>query len=175
MASKPERLLRGSDAPLSASFLELFFDLAFVLALSQTAQHLLHNLTLGSVLAGVALQQGLHGRAGLFAGAYVGVHLLRGMVTVTMLRGHPRQRRALRILCWYSVTAVLWLAGVLLPAWRVTLWVFALVIDLTGPRLGWPTPRLGRAEAGPRAAARTAPRGRAACRALSTNHDHWAR
>ncbi|MET8282636.1 low temperature requirement protein A [Micromonospora sp. NPDC005174] len=188
MASRPERLLRGSDASLSASFLELFFDLAFVLALSQTAQHLLHNFTLGgalrtalllaavwwiwvattwtadwydpetpviravlivaalgSLLAGVAAPQGLHGRAALFAGAYVGVHLVRGVVTVTMLRGHPRQRRALRILCWYSVTAVVWLAGVLLPAWRVALWVFALVIDLTGPRLGWPTPRLGRA------------------------------
>ncbi|MFI5926598.1 low temperature requirement protein A [Micromonospora sp. NPDC051543] len=46
MASRPERLLRGSDASLSASFLELFFDLAFVLALSQTAQHLLGDLTL---------------------------------------------------------------------------------------------------------------------------------
>ena len=46
MASRPERLLRGGDSPLSASFLELFFDLAFVLALSQLAGHLLHDLTL---------------------------------------------------------------------------------------------------------------------------------
>ncbi|MGC4769141.1 low temperature requirement protein A [Micromonospora sp. DT44] len=188
MASRPERLLRGSDAPLSASFLELFFDLAFVLALSQTAQHLLGDLTLGgalrtalllagvwwiwvattwtadwydpetpviravliaatlgSLLAGVAAPEGLHGRAALFAGAYIGVHLLRGIVTVTMLRGHPRQRRALRILCWYSMTSVLWIAGVLLAQWRVTLWAVALAIDLAGPRLGWPVPKLGRA------------------------------
>ncbi|MEU7587153.1 low temperature requirement protein A [Micromonospora sp. NPDC049230] len=188
MASRPERLLRDSGSPLSASFLELFFDLAFVLALSQLAEHLLHDLTvggalrtalllvgvwwiwvtttwtadwydpdtptiravlvaatLGSLLAGVAIPQALHGRAGLFAGAYVAVHLVRGMITVSTLRGHPRQRRALRILCWYSVTAVPWLAGVFLPEWRVALWAFALSIDLSGPRLGWPTPRMGRA------------------------------
>ncbi|MEV4821853.1 low temperature requirement protein A [Micromonospora sp. NPDC049274] len=188
MASRPERLLRGDDAPLSASFLELFFDLAFVLALSQLAEHLLNDLTwggtlrtalllagvwwiwvtttwtadwydpetpairgvlvaatMGSLLAGVAIPQGLHGRAGLFAGAYVGVHLVRGVVTVAALRGHPRQRRALRILCWYTVTAVPWLAGVFLPQWRVPLWVLALAVDLSGPRLGWPTPMLGRA------------------------------
>ncbi|MFJ2081194.1 hypothetical protein ACI2KV_25320 [Micromonospora chokoriensis] len=30
MASRPERLLREGRMPLSASFLELFFDLAFV-------------------------------------------------------------------------------------------------------------------------------------------------
>ncbi|WP_433536512.1 low temperature requirement protein A [Micromonospora sp. CA-249363] len=50
MASRPERLLRGSDTPLSASFLELFFDLAFVLALSQLVDHLLHDLNVVGVL-----------------------------------------------------------------------------------------------------------------------------
>ncbi|MET8368135.1 low temperature requirement protein A [Micromonospora profundi] len=188
MASRPDRLLRGSDTPLSASFLELFFDLAFVLALSQLAQHLLHDLTvagalrtallltgiwwiwvttawfadwydpespavrslligatLGSLLAGVATPQALDGRAVLFAGAYVAVHVARGAVTTFALRGHPLQSRTLRIFCWFSVSAVPWLAGAFLPAWRVPLWVFALALDLVGPRLGWPTPMLGRA------------------------------
>ncbi|MGC5285976.1 low temperature requirement protein A [Micromonospora sp. DT231] len=187
MASRPERVLRGDDAPLSASFLELFFDLAFVLALSQLAEHLLHDLTLpgalrtalllagvwwiwvtttwfadwydpdspwvrwllvaaslGSLLAGVAIPQALDGRGLLFAGAYVAVHIARGAVTAFALRGHPRQKRALRILCWFSVSAVPWLVGGLRPEWRVPLWLFALAIDLTGPRIGWPTPRLGR-------------------------------
>ncbi|MET7706045.1 low temperature requirement protein A [Micromonospora sp. NPDC005413] len=188
MVSRPQRLLRGSDSPLSASFLELFFDLAFVLALSQLAGHLLHDLTLvgalrtallltgiwwiwvtttwfadwydpespavrgllvgaalGSLLAGVAIPQALDGRGLLFAGAYVAVHIARGVVTAVALRGHPRQSRAVRILCWFSVSAVPWLAGGFLPEWRVPLWVFALAIDLIGPRLGWPTPLLGRA------------------------------
>ncbi|MBG6068535.1 low temperature requirement protein A [Micromonospora ureilytica] len=187
MASRPERLLRGGDSPLSASFLELFFDLAFVLALSQLAAHLLHDLSLagalhtavlltgvwwiwvtttwfadwydpespavrwllvgaalGSLLAGVAIPQALDGRGLLFAGAYVSVHIARGVFTVLALRGHPRQSRALRILCWFSVSAVPWLAGGFLPEWRVPLWLLALAIDLTGPRLGWPTPLMGR-------------------------------
>ncbi|WP_433128294.1 low temperature requirement protein A [Micromonospora sp. CA-240977] len=187
MASRPRRLLRGDDTPLSASFLELFFDLAFVLALSQLARHLLHDLTvvgalrtalllgavwwiwvtttwfadwydpesqwvrwllvgaaLGSLLAGVAIPRALDGRGLLFAGAYVAVHVARGGVTAFALRGHPRQRRAVRILCWFSVSAVPWLVGGLLPEWRVPLWLIALAIDFTGPRLGWPTPRLGR-------------------------------
>ncbi|RLP91543.1 low temperature requirement protein A [Micromonospora sp. BL4] len=188
MVSRPERVLRGRNVPLSASFLELFFDLAFVLALSQLAQHFLADLTLmgalrtallltgvwwiwvsttwltdwydpetqairgllvgatlGSLLAGVAVPQALDGRGLLFAGSYVAVHLLRGTVTALALRGHPRQSRALRVLCWYSVSAVPWLAGAFVPEWRVPLWLLALAIDLTGPRLGWPTPRLGRA------------------------------
>ncbi|MEU8180306.1 low temperature requirement protein A [Micromonospora sp. NPDC049044] len=187
MASRPERLLRRETSPLSASFLELFFDLAFVLALSQLAEHLLHDLTvvgalrtalllagvwwiwvtttwfadwydpespwvrwllvgaaLGSLLAGVAIPQALDGRGLLFAGAYVLVHVARGVVTAFALRGHPRQKRALRILCWFSVSAVPWLLGGFLPQWRVPLWLFALALDFTGPRLGWPTPRLGR-------------------------------
>ncbi|MBQ0991537.1 low temperature requirement protein A [Micromonospora sp. H61] len=187
MASRPERLLRGGDSPLSASFLELFFDLAFVLALSQLATHLLHDLSvagalhtavlltgvwwiwvtttwfadwydpespavrwllvgaaLGSLLAGVAVPQALDGRGLLFAGAYVSVHIARGVFTVLALRGHPRQRRALRILCWFCVSAVPWLAGGFLPEWRVPLWLLALALDLTGPRLGWPTPLMGR-------------------------------
>ncbi|MEU4471469.1 low temperature requirement protein A [Micromonospora sp. NPDC023888] len=187
MARRPERLLRGDDSPLSASFLELFFDLAFVLALSRLTDHLLHDLTvlgalrtalllggvwwiwvtttwfadwydpdspwvrwllvgsaLGSLLAGVAISQALDGRGLLFAGAYVAVHIARGVVTAFSLRGHPRQRRALRILFWFSVSAVPWLVGGFLPEWRVPLWLFALAVDFTGPRVGWPTPRLGR-------------------------------
>ncbi|WBB65543.1 hypothetical protein [Micromonospora sp. WMMD812] len=37
MASRSERLLRQRKDPERATFLELFFDLAFVLALSQLA------------------------------------------------------------------------------------------------------------------------------------------
>ncbi|MGW0214829.1 low temperature requirement protein A [Micromonospora chokoriensis] len=187
MASRADRLLRGRDSPLSASFLELFFDLAFVLALSQLAEHLLHDLTvagalrtallltgiwwiwvpttwfadwydpespavrwllvasaLGALLVGVAIPQALDGRGLLFAGAYVSVHIARGVVTTFALRGHPRQTRTLRILCWFSVSAIPWLAGGLLPDWRVPLWLLALALDLTGPRLGWPTPLMGR-------------------------------
>ncbi|MFC4016644.1 low temperature requirement protein A [Micromonospora sp. GCM10011542] len=188
MASRPERLLRGSDAPLSASFLELFFDLAFVLALSQLAHHLLADLTpvgasrtalllaavwwlwvtttwstdwydpetpairillvaatLGALLAGVAVPEALDGRGPLFAGAYVAVHVARGVITGFALRGHPRQGRALRVLSWFCVSAVPWLVGAFVPSWRIPLWMLGLAIDVVGPPLGWPIPRFGRA------------------------------
>ncbi|MGK5737481.1 low temperature requirement protein A [Micromonospora sp. URMC 103] len=50
MASRPERLLRRREDPVSASFLELFFDLAFVLALNQLATVLLADLTVAGAL-----------------------------------------------------------------------------------------------------------------------------
>jgi low temperature requirement protein LtrA len=188
--SGPEQLLRRRTGPLGASFLELFFDLAFVLALSQLVSMLLADLsvagalrtalllapvwlawttttwstdwydpgarsvrvlligaTLGTLLMGVALPEALAGRGPLFAGAYVAIHLGRGLLISIGLRGHPLRRRTLRVLWWYSATSVLWLFGAFVPAARVPVWVLALAVDYSGTRLGWPTPHLGRASA----------------------------
>lgn len=46
MSSSPAALLRRRDEPLQASFLELFFDLAFVLALRQLSLVLLADVSL---------------------------------------------------------------------------------------------------------------------------------
>ena len=46
----PAPLLRQRDEPLSASFLELFFDLAFVLALMQLSGVLLSDMTTAGAL-----------------------------------------------------------------------------------------------------------------------------
>jgi low temperature requirement protein LtrA len=51
----PASLLRQRDEPLSASFLELFFDLAFVLALGQLAGVLLSDMTVAGALNTVLL------------------------------------------------------------------------------------------------------------------------
>jgi low temperature requirement protein LtrA len=51
----PTALLRQRDEPLSASFLELFFDLAFVLALNQLAGVLLSDMTVAGALNTVLL------------------------------------------------------------------------------------------------------------------------
>jgi low temperature requirement protein LtrA len=48
--SGPEQLLRRRAGPLGASFLELFFDLAFVLALSQVVSILLADLSVAGAL-----------------------------------------------------------------------------------------------------------------------------
>ncbi|MEV6373258.1 low temperature requirement protein A [Micromonospora musae] len=187
MASGQERLLRHREDPVSASFLELFFDLAFVLALSQLASLLLADLdvggalrtalllaalwlvwvtttwfsdwfapnapivrlilvgaALGSLLMGTAVPEALGDRALLFAGAFVALSVGRNVLTSTLLRGHPRHLRSLRILFWFCASGVPWLVGALVPVARVPLWLIAMMMDYLGPSLGWPTPGLGR-------------------------------
>ncbi|RZU75390.1 low temperature requirement protein LtrA [Micromonospora kangleipakensis] len=191
MASTPAALLRRPGEPLRASFLELFFDLAFVLAIGQVSEVLLADLsvagaaraallllplwwvwvvtawfsdwfarasgwvqallvgtTLGVVLMSVAVPEATGGRAVLFAGAYVAIQVGRGVVTALALRGHPLRRRTLRVLVWFGTTGILWLVGAAWPAVRVPAWLLALAVDYGGPRLGWPTPGLGRAAPG---------------------------
>ncbi|MFE9193017.1 low temperature requirement protein A [Micromonospora sp. NPDC007208] len=86
---------------------------------------------------------GAHGF--IFAGAYVLVHLLRGAVLLTLLRGHPLQQRSLLIMIWFAISGVPWLVGAFRPEdERVVLWLVALAIDYGIAWLGWPTPGLGR-------------------------------
>ncbi|MCG5440980.1 low temperature requirement protein A [Micromonospora foliorum] len=86
---------------------------------------------------------GAHGF--IFAGAYVLVHVLRGAVLLTLLRGHPLQQRSLLIMIWFTISAVPWLVGAFRPEdERVVLWLVALAIDYGIAWLGWPTPGLGR-------------------------------
>ncbi|MEH0934663.1 low temperature requirement protein A [Micromonospora psammae] len=191
MSSSPDALLRRRDEPLQASFLELFFDLAFVLALRQLSlvlladvsvagvartallllplwsvwvvtawftdwydranprvQALLIGTTLGVLLMSVAIPGATGDRAGLFAGAYVALHLGRSIVTSVTLRGHALRRRTLRVLVWFGASGIFWLAGVVWPAVRLPAWTVAVALDYAAAPLGWPTPGLGRAQPG---------------------------
>jgi len=171
-----------------STFLELFFDLVFVLALTQLSSSLVDHLnwsgayrTLVLVMAvwwtwaitiwvtdqyeasQVGLQvlvltnmfgvlvmavsaRGAHdGQGEVFAAAYVGVHIVRGLVLVPAARRARVRYRPLRILVWFVVSSPLWLAGGLVhgPA-RVTLWTLGLVLDYGAAALRWPLPLLGR-------------------------------
>jgi low temperature requirement protein LtrA len=100
----------------------------------------------GSLVMAVAVPEAFGPRGLLFAGAYVAIHLGRGLLLVPALRGHPAQRRAGRVLFWFAVSAVPWIVGTLFPesVARGLLWTLALAIDYTGLALRYPTPRLGR-------------------------------
>jgi low temperature requirement protein LtrA len=102
----------------------------------------------GSFVLAVAVT-GAFGSLGLlFAGAYVAVQVGRSLFLVVVLRGHPRQRPELRVLFWFGVSAVPWIAGAVVHGWaRGVLWALAVAVDFAAPRLGWPTPGLGRARA----------------------------
>jgi low temperature requirement protein LtrA len=194
--SRAAALLRKPGQPQRATFLELFFDLVFVFALSRVSQRLVEDLTsqrrivlteagqtlllllavyvvwfatasitdlydpqrpeiqllivatmFGSLVMAVALPAAFSDRGLVFAGAYVAIHLGRGLFFVPLLRRHPAQRRAVRVLFWFAVSAVLWIAGALFPesVARGVLWTLAIGVDYTGVALRWPTPGLGRA------------------------------
>jgi low temperature requirement protein LtrA len=182
-----QRLLREPQEPRRVVYLELFFDLAFLLALTRLTRNLMTHLdasgafdTLlllaalywvwvtttwaadwydpnhrilqaviaGSMFGGLLMAAAVPGAIGryalLFAGAYVAVHVGRGTVLLTVLRGHPLQRRSLRILLWFLLTGVLWVTGAAVRRAQVPLWTVAVVVDFAVGRFGWPTPWLGR-------------------------------
>ncbi|MDM4723245.1 low temperature requirement protein A [Micromonospora sp. WMMA1363] len=191
--SRATALLRKPGQPQQATFLELFFDLVFVFALTRVSQRLAEDLTaqrqivltetgqtlllllallmvwfttawvtdlfdpdrpeiellvfatmLGSLVMAVAIPEAFGTSALAFAGAYVAIHVGRGLVLVVALRGHEAQRRAAVTLAWYGVSAVPWLVGALFfpesPA-RGALWALAIVIDYAGATVRFPTLR----------------------------------
>jgi low temperature requirement protein LtrA len=187
-SSVAERLVREPDDPRRVVYLELFFDLAFLLALTRLSRNLathlggvgaLHTLILlaavywvwvttiwladwydpnhrivqaliawsmfGGLLMAAAVAEAFGAHALIFAGAYVGVHVVRGTVALMALRGHRLQRRSLRILVWFLATGVLWIAGAAVHPAQFPLWTVAIVVDYTVGRAGWPVPGLGRA------------------------------
>jgi low temperature requirement protein LtrA len=193
--SRADLLLRKRGDPERAAFLELFFDLVFVYALTRISQLAVVHLTgnrwtalrasgqplllllallmvwyatttvtdiydpqrpeiqllvvatmLLTLVMAVAAPQAFGVRGLVFAGAYVAVHIGRGLYFVPALRGHPAQSRAKRVLFWFTLSAVPWIAGGVVPGAgrREALWTLALTIDYGAVALGVPAPRLGR-------------------------------
>ena len=104
------------------------------------------GIMLGSMAMGVTLPNAFEGEAPIFAGAYIAVQVGRPLALLLLLRGHEQWRIPVRIICWHTVSAVLWIVGAVLligPA-GTALWMLALAIEYAGFILGWPTPGLGR-------------------------------
>ncbi|MEV4810116.1 low temperature requirement protein A [Micromonospora avicenniae] len=99
----------------------------------------------GVVLMAVAVPGAYGGRGLLFACAYVGLHVVRGILLIVALRRHRAHARAERFLFWFVVSGSLWLAGGFVdPAWRAPVWAGALVVDYVAAALRYPTPKRGR-------------------------------
>ncbi|MFY1669805.1 low temperature requirement protein A [Plantactinospora sp. WMMB334] len=100
---------------------------------------------LGSIVMTATIPLAFASLGWVFAGMYTAIHVVRGVVLVALLRGHQAQIRAARILCWFTLSGALWLAGAFLPnSARIVLWGVALLIDYVAAALRYPTPRLGR-------------------------------
>ncbi|MET8231682.1 low temperature requirement protein A [Micromonospora sp. NPDC005298] len=101
----------------------------------------------GSVGMAASLPMVTRGQATAFALAYVGTHVVRGIVLVgTLYRQQHRSAmaRATRFLFWFLVSGVLWIIGAVTDANRWWIWITAIAIDLVSAAARYPTPWLGR-------------------------------
>ncbi|MFG3599914.1 low temperature requirement protein A [Micromonospora chersina] len=186
--SRAVELLRRPGDPQRATFLELFFDLVFVLALAQLSRGLTEDLAwsgafralvllgamwwvwastawltdrtdphrpaiqalviatmIGSLVMAAAVPEAFGDTGLIFAGAYVAVQFVRGLVLVVVLRGYELRRHVVRGLFWYGLSALPWIAGALVHGTaRGALWALAVLLDHTAGRFGFPTPGAGR-------------------------------
>jgi len=104
-------------------------------------------LMLLSLLMAVAIPDAFGERALLFAGAYVAIQVGRHafLAFATADRGSLERSRAVRILTWFAVAGVFWIAGALVDGWlRPALWLLALAIDYAAPSVLYWLPGLPR-------------------------------
>lgn len=97
---------------------------------------LLLSLMFASLLMSIAIPDAFGDRALLFVGAYVAIQVGRHtfLAFAAADRGTGERERAARILTWFLVAGVFWIAGGLADgSTRTVLWIVALVIDYGGP------------------------------------------
>jgi low temperature requirement protein LtrA len=103
---------------------------------------------LGSLVMAAAAPEAFGQRGLFFAGAYVAIQIGGSVVFVLLLRGHEAQRAFVRILFWFGVSAVPWIAGAVAHGTaRGALWTVAVAVDYAATALRLPTPGFGRASA----------------------------
>jgi low temperature requirement protein LtrA len=107
---------------------------------------LLVALMLVSLVMSVAIPEAFDEGGPMFALAYVTIQAGRtAFVVLALERSSSLGRNFQRILAWFAIPAVLWVAGGLLQGEaRYVLWVIAVVLEYTGPVAGFWTPGLGR-------------------------------
>ncbi|MFE9188316.1 low temperature requirement protein A [Micromonospora sp. NPDC007208] len=110
-------------------------------------QAILMIAMVGSVGMAASLPMVTGGQSLAFALAYVGTHVVRGIVLVTTLyrqQHRAAMARASRFLFWFLVSGVLWIVGAMAFTARWWLWTAAIAIDLISAAARYPTPWLGR-------------------------------
>jgi low temperature requirement protein LtrA len=93
-------------------------------------------LMLLTLVLAIAIPDAFGRRALLFAGSYVAIQLSRHLFLTFLAasRGTIERERAGRILFWFVVAGVFWIAGAVVEdEARAVLWILALTIDLAAP------------------------------------------
>jgi low temperature requirement protein LtrA len=108
-------------------------------------QLILGGVMFGTILMAAALPRAFAEHGLVFAAAYAGCHVGRGVVLVSAQRGGAARKRATRFMFWFCVSAVPWIAGGFAhDTMQGVLWALALAVDLLFNGLRYPTPWLGR-------------------------------
>lgn len=104
------------------------------------------GVMLASLVLSVAIPEAFGGRGLMFALAYVAIQVGRtGFAVVVLRSSHPLAMGFRRILAWFVVSAILWVAGGLAEGVaRYALWLLALAMDYVGPAARYWTPGFGR-------------------------------
>ena len=109
-----------------------------------TAGRLLLVALMGcAILMAVAIPYAFAERAPLFVGAYLVMALLRAAYMATLFRGERMAQNYWQLFAWSAFSGVFWIAGVMLPALQIPLWLIAVVIDIGAPRVGFWVPGKG--------------------------------
>ncbi|MEH1055988.1 low temperature requirement protein A [Micromonospora sp. CPCC 206171] len=102
----------------------------------------------GTLLMAAAAPEAFGEQGLIFASVYVATQIGRNAGAVFLLRGHRARRVFARLVFWFSVSAMPWIAGALThDTARAALWALAVVVEYGSLSLGMPTPRLGRSTA----------------------------
>ncbi|MEV4756685.1 low temperature requirement protein A [Micromonospora sp. NPDC049559] len=181
--------MRTREGLQRPSFLELYFDLAFIVALTRLSQRIAADVSwgnalramvllaavwwvftvtayttnwfdpdepviqllvlgvmLGGLLLALTIPTAFEGpNAIVFAGAYVAVHVGRGLLLAWALKGHQLRYRSLRVVVWFGVTGVPLMVGAFLGGTtQLVLWAVALAVDYAVGWFGYPVPGRGR-------------------------------
>jgi low temperature requirement protein LtrA len=108
-------------------------------------QVLIATTMTGAIIMAATIPMAFTTHGWVFATAYVGIHVGRGIGLVIALRNHHAQARATRFFFWFCVSGIFWFAGAFAdPQTRVMLWAAALAIDYVSAALRYPTPWIGR-------------------------------
>lgn len=104
-------------------------------------------MLIGLVMAS-AIPEAYTARGLVFAACYVAIQLGRTLVVVFLLdKRHHLTPNFLRILGWFGISAVFWIAGALNEGYiRVALWLMGVLCDYTSPMFGFYLPGLGRSD-----------------------------
>jgi low temperature requirement protein LtrA len=114
---------------------------------STVVRIVLIGVMLASLLMAVAIPHAFGDRALLFAGSYVAIQVGRHLFLTfgAASAGTNERERAARILIWFVVAGVFWIAGALADgSTRTLLWLIALAIDYAAPLVTFWVPGLRR-------------------------------